>query len=29
VEERRLESPEHDEKGNRVTGWYWTVMVRE
>ncbi len=28
VEERRLKCPEHDEDGNRVTGWYWTVMVR-
>jgi hypothetical protein len=28
VEERRLESPEHDHEGNRLTGWYWTILVR-
>jgi len=28
VEERRLEQPERDDDGNRVTGWYWTIMVR-
>jgi hypothetical protein len=29
VESRRLEAPERDDKGNRVTAWYWTVIVRE
>lgn len=24
---RRLERPELDDDGNRVTGWYWTVLV--
>lgn len=28
VYERRLERPEHDDDGNRVTDWYWTVLVR-
>lgn len=28
VYERRLEQPEHDEEGTRVTGWYWTILVR-
>ncbi len=28
VESRRLEQPERDEDGNRVTGFYWTVFVR-
>lgn len=28
VYERRLEQPEFDEEGNRVTGWYWTILVR-
>jgi hypothetical protein len=28
VEYRRLESPEHDDEGNRVTDYYWTIIVR-
>lgn len=28
VYERRLERPELDEDGVRVTGWYWLVMVK-
>lgn len=28
VVERRLEAPERDAEGNRVTGWYWTILVR-
>lgn len=28
VVSRILEQPERDDEGNRVTGWYWTVMVR-
>jgi hypothetical protein len=28
VYERRLEAPEHDDEGNRVTNWYWTILVR-
>lgn len=28
VVSRILEQPERDDDGNRVTGWYWTVMVR-
>lgn len=28
VYERRLERPEVDDDGVRVTGWYWTVLVR-
>jgi hypothetical protein len=28
VYERRLECPETDDDGVRVTGWYWTVLVR-
>lgn len=27
VVERRLEAPEYDDGGNRVTGWYWTILV--
>lgn len=29
VEHRRLEQPETDDDGNRVTDWYWTILVRE
>jgi hypothetical protein len=29
VESRRLEAPERDEDGNRITDWYWTVIVRK
>lgn len=28
VVERRLEAPEHDDDGNQVSDWYWTVIVR-
>jgi hypothetical protein len=28
VVERRLECPERDDEGNRVTGWYWTILVK-
>lgn len=28
VYERRLEQPERDDEGNRITSWYWTVLVR-
>jgi hypothetical protein len=28
VYDRRLEAPERDEDGNRVTDWYWTILVR-
>jgi hypothetical protein len=28
VVQRRLEAPERDDDGNRVTGWYWTVIVK-
>lgn len=28
VVDRILSCPEHDDDGNRVTGWYWTIMVR-
>lgn len=28
VASRRLEQPERDDEGNRVTDWYWTIMVR-
>ena len=28
VKSRRLEAPERDYKGNQVTGWYWTIIVR-
>lgn len=28
VVSRRLEQPEHDDAGTRVTGWYWTITVR-
>lgn len=28
VVERRLEQPERDDEGNRVTDWYWTILVR-
>jgi hypothetical protein len=24
---RRLEAPERDENGDRVTDWYWTILV--
>ncbi|WP_045740779.1 hypothetical protein [Actinoplanes rectilineatus] len=27
VESRRLEQPERDDNGDRVTGWYWTIFV--
>lgn len=27
VTQRRLEAPERDEDGNRVTDWYWTIIV--
>lgn len=25
---RRLEAPERDDDNNRVTGWYWTIIVK-
>lgn len=28
VDYRRLEQPERDDDGNRVSDWYWTVVVR-
>jgi hypothetical protein len=28
VEYRRLESPEVDDMGERVTDWYWTIIVK-
>ena len=28
VVERRLEAPEVDDTGRRVTNWYWTIIVR-
>ena len=28
VVRRRLEAPERDDDGPRVTDWYWTVIVR-
>lgn len=28
VVSRRLEAPERDEEGNRVTDWYWTIIVK-
>lgn len=29
VVERRLECPERDDAGDRVTSWYWTIMVKQ
>jgi hypothetical protein len=28
VDYRRLECPEADDGGNRITDWYWTVIVK-
>lgn len=28
VYERRLECPEHNDDGDRISGWYWTILVR-
>jgi len=28
VQYRRLEAPERDGSGDRVTSWYWTVIVK-
>ncbi len=28
VVQRRLEAPERDDEGNRVTDWYWTILVK-
>jgi len=29
VESRRLECPERNDDGDRVTGWYWTIIVTD
>lgn len=29
VESRRQESPEYGDHGDRVTGYYWTIIVRK
>lgn len=29
VESRRMEQPERNDRGERVTGWYWTIIVRK
>jgi hypothetical protein len=29
VQARRLEYPEFNREGDRVTGWYWTLIVKK